>query len=105
MGFIDQTLELSSQAQSSADMEMSTMLGIGVALAIYVVAMSLIGEGPSEDERELHHRRVANLALIHIGRCRRRGEFLYQLFISHQLDYWLLIGLIGINLSKIVSLI
>ena len=96
---------LISQNQAQATMGMSTMLGIGVALGLYVVAMSLIGEGPQEDEREAHHRRIANRTAMITGTIILSIGVLYQLFVIHQLDYWLLIALMGINLSKIVSLI
>ena len=96
---------LISQNQAADAMGMSTMLGIGVALAIYVMAMSLVGEGPSEDERELHHRRVANRTAMIAGTIILSVGVLYQLFVTHQLDYWLLVALMGINLSKIISLI
>ncbi|HMR55622.1 MAG TPA: hypothetical protein PKD34_03465 [Candidatus Doudnabacteria bacterium] len=94
-----------SQAQSTEAMTMPVMLGIGVALAIYVVAMSLVGEGPKEDEREAHHRMIANRTAMITGSIILSIGVLYQVFISHQLDYWLLIALMTINLSKIISLI
>lgn len=96
---------LISQNQAQTTMGMSTMLGIGVALGLYVIAMSLIGEGPEEDERETHHRRIANRVAMIAGTIILSVGVLYQLFVVHQLDYWLLIALMGINLSKIISLI
>lgn len=96
---------LISQNQAQTTMGMSTMLGIGVALGLYVIAMSLIGEGPQEDERETHHRRIANRAAMVTGTIILSIGVLYQLFVAHQLDYWLLIALMGVNLSKIISLI
>ncbi len=96
---------LISQTQSTEAMKMPAMVSIGVALAIYVVAMSLVGEGPKEDEREAHHRMIANRAAMIAGSVILSLGVLYQVFISHQLDYWLLVALMGINLSKIVSLI
>lgn len=96
---------LISQNQAQATMGMTTMLGIGVALGLYVVAMSLVGEGPQEDERETHHRRLANRTALITGTIILSAGVIYQLFINHQLDYWLLLGLMGINLSKIISLI
>lgn len=96
---------LISQNQAETTMGMSTMLGIGMALGLYVIAMSLIGEGPQEDEREAYHRRMANRAAMIAGTVLLSIGVLYQLFVVHQLDYWLLIALMGINLSKIISLI
>ena len=96
---------LISQTQSADAMGMSTMVGISVALGIYVVAMSLIGEGPKEDERETQHRWLANRTALLTGTIVLSIGVLYQLFISHQLAYWLLIALITINFSKIISLI
>lgn len=96
---------LLSQSQADASMTMGTMVGITVALGIYVVAMSLIGEGPEEDERETHHRRIANRVAMITGTIILSLGLTYQIFISHQLDYWLLVALMGINLSKIISLI
>jgi hypothetical protein len=96
---------LISQTQTTDAMAMGTMVGISLALGLYVVAMSLVGEGPLEDERETHHRMLANRAALISGTIVLSLGVLYQLFISHQLDYWLLLALMGINLSKIVSLI
>jgi dipeptide/tripeptide permease len=94
-----------SQSQATDSMGMGTMLGISAALIVYVVAMSLVGEGPQADERELLHRRVANRVAMITGTVILSIGVLYQLFITHHLDYWLLIALVGINLSKIISLI
>ncbi len=96
---------LLSQTQSQDAMGMSTMLGVSVALGLYVVAMSLVGEGKTEDERELHHRRIANRWAMITGTLILSLGVIYQLFVTHQLDYWLLVALMGVNLSKIVSLI
>ncbi len=86
------------------DMSMPTMLSISVLLVIYVVAMSLVGEGKSMDEREEAHRYKASRIALIIGTIVMSVGVLYQLF-THNLDYWILAGLIGINLSKIISLI
>ena len=96
---------LISQNQADNTMGMSTMLGIGVALGLYVVAMSLVGEGPQEDERETHHRRIATRVAMIAGTIILSMGVIYQIFVTHQLDYWLLVALMGINLSKIISLI
>ncbi len=96
---------LVSQNQSNETMGMGTMLGISVALGLYVVAMSVVGEGKAEDERDLHHRRVANRVAMMTGTIILSLGVIYQIFVTHQLDYWLLISLMGINLSKITSLI
>jgi hypothetical protein len=40
---------LISQTQTTDAMAMGTMVGISLALGLYVVAMSLVGEGPLED--------------------------------------------------------
>jgi hypothetical protein len=94
-----------SISQNGGSMAMSQMLGVSAGLVLYTVAMSLIGEGPSTDERGTHHRYVSNRAAMIAGTIVFSVGVIYQLFISHHLDYWLLIGLIVMNLSKIVSLI
>ncbi|HMQ01829.1 MAG TPA: hypothetical protein PKD79_02030 [Candidatus Doudnabacteria bacterium] len=96
---------LLSQKQTNDAMAMGTMVGISLALGIYVVAMSLVGEGPKEDERETHHRQLANRVAMVTGTTILSAGVLYQLFVTHQLDYWLLVALMAINLSKIISLI
>ncbi len=97
---------LISQASTAATpMSMGTMVGISAALVIYVVGMSLIGEGPKEDERETMHRQLANRVALIVGSSLLSIGVLYQLFISHQLNYLALIVLMVINLSKIISLI
>ena len=96
---------LLSQSNADAAMSMGTMIGISAALVVYVVAMSLVGEGPKEDEREVYHRQIANRNAMIAGTAILSVGVLYQLFITHVIDYWLLAALMGVNLSKIVSLI
>lgn len=86
-------------------MSMPQMLGVGAFLVLYTVAMSLVGETPNADEREILHRRLSNRAGLIAGIVIFSLGILYQMFISHMVDYWLLMGLITINLTKIVSLI
>ena len=90
--------------EKAASMSMEKMLSISVLLSLYVVAMSLVGEGQTEDERALHHRYLANRSALIAGTIFLSVGVLYQLF-THSLDYWLLAGLITINLVKIISLI
>jgi hypothetical protein len=94
-----------SISENGASMATSQMLGVSAALVLYTVAMSLIGEGPVTDERDRHHRYVSNRAAMIAGTVVFSTAIIYQLFISHNLDYWLLVGLIAMNLTKIVSLI
>lgn len=86
-------------------MSMPQMLSIGAFLAIYTVALSLVGLGKAEDEREHNHRYlssrialVASSAVISLG-------IIIQLFANHHLDLWLLGSLIILNITKIISLI
>ena len=88
----------------SDSMSMQQMISVSVFLGIYVVAMSLVGEGKMVDERELQHRYTSNRLALITGTIILSAGILVQLF-NHKLDYWLLAGLIGINLVKIVSLI
>ena len=90
--------------QGRADMSMKQMVSISVLLGLYVVGMSLAGEGQAGDEREVHHRYVANRAALICGTIVLSAGVLYQLF-NHSLDSWLLVGLVTINLVKIISLI
>lgn len=86
-------------------MSMPQMLGFSAALILYSVGMSFVGEGINQDEREVHHKNLANRAGLVAGIIIFSIGILYQLFITHNIDYWLLAGLITINLTKIVSLI
>ena len=91
--------------QSDSDnMSMEKVLSVCALLAVYVVAMSLVGEGQTSDERDVQHRYIANRAALIAGTIVLSSAVFYQLF-THQLDYWLLGGLITINLVKIISLI
>ena len=85
-------------------MSMKEMVSVSALLAIYAVAMSIVGEGKTEDERAIHHRYLSNRAALAAGTIFLSVAVLYQLF-THRLDYWLLLGLIVINLVKITSLI
>jgi hypothetical protein len=86
-------------------MGMSQMLGASAALILYTIAMSFVGEGANLDERETLHKNLANRAGLVAGTVIFSVGILFQLFAQHKVDYWLLAGLIVINLTKIVSLI
>src|SRR3989338_7940384 len=88
----------------SDSMSMGQMISVSVFLGFYIVAMSLVGEGKTIDERDLQHRYTSNRLALVAGSIVLSIGVLVQLF-SHNLDYWLLAGLIAINLVKIVSLI
>ncbi len=91
--------------QGTDAMSMKQMLSVSALLAVYVVAMSVVGEGKTADEREQSHRYISNRAGLIAGTIILSLGIIYQMFFSHRLDYWLLGGLIVINLTKIVSLI
>lgn len=85
-------------------MSMPQMISVSAFLGIYTVVMSLVGEGKTTDERELQHRYAANRYGLIGGTVVLSFGVLVQLF-THTMDYWLLAGLIAINLIKIISLI
>lgn len=85
-------------------MSMPQMVSVSVLLGVYAVAMSMIGEGKARDERELSHRYTANRLALVSGTLVLSAGVLVQLY-AHALDFWLLGGLIAINLVKIVSLV
>ena len=86
-------------------MGMHQMLGVSAALILYTIAMSFVGEGQNQDERQVQHKNISNRAGLVAGSIIFSLGILYQLFIKHSVDYWLLAGLIVINLTKIISLI
>ncbi len=86
-------------------MSMPQMLGVSAFLGLYTIAMSLVGETGLTDERDILHRNLSNRAGLIAGLVILSFGTLYQMFISHMVDYWLLSGLIIINLTKIISLI
>ncbi len=88
----------------SDSMPMPQMLGVSAFLVLYTVAISLVGETGVADERDILHRNLANRPGLMAGTVVLSIGVLYQLF-THNLDYWLLVSLIVINLTKIVSLI
>ena len=85
-------------------MGMAQMFSISLLLGFYVVAMSFVGEGKVADEREMLHRYISNRSALIAGSVALSVGVLYQLF-THTVDYWLLAGLIVINVVKILSLI
>lgn len=85
-------------------MGMPKMIVTCIALAGYVILLSLIGEGKEADEREGYHRFIANRGAVITGATILSIGIIYQLF-HHQLDYWLLGALIGMNIVKIVLLV
>ena len=86
-------------------MGMNQMLGVSAALVLYTIGMSFVGEGKNQDERQYLHKNMSNRAGLLTGTIIFSLGILYQLFVSHSVDYWLLVGLIVINLTKIISLI
>lgn len=86
-------------------MSMPEMLGICTILVIYTVGICFVGEGTNLDERDILHRNIANRFGLITGNIIFSLGLIYQIFISHSLDFWLLAGLIGINLTKLISLI
>lgn len=87
------------------NMATNQMVGISAALVLYTIAMSFVGEGKNQDERSVLHKNLANRAGLIAGTIVFSVAVLYQLFFKHAVDYWLLVGLIVINLTKIISLI
>lgn len=96
---------ISQSTDGTMSMSMTQALSLAGLLALYTVAMSLVGEGKLEDEREQQHRYIANRAGLIAGTTLLAVALMFQLFITHHIDYWLLTGLIVINLTKIISLI
>lgn len=88
----------------SSAMGMQQIVGVSAGLILYVIAISFVGEGKVVDERAGLHRYLSNRAGLISGTIVFSVGILYQLF-THHLDYWLLVGLITINLTKIISLI
>ena len=89
---------------SGQGMSMNQVITVCSFLILYTVGMSFVGEMKAEDERDLAHKFTASRAGIIAGTIILSIGILVQLF-THHLDYWLLAGLIGINVTKIVSLI
>ena len=91
-------------AKDGDAMTMPVILSICGAFSLYVVGMSIVGEGRSVDEREMSHRYTSARVALIAGTAFLSLAVVYQL-LTHQLDYWLLAGLVVINLAKILSLI
>jgi hypothetical protein len=87
----------------TAAMSMQQMVSVSVLLGLYVVGMSLVGEGKIVDERDMHHRYLANRFALLAGTIALSVGVLYQVF-THKLDLWLLAALIVMNLVKIITL-
>ena len=92
-------------SQPMDSMTMSQMLSVSALLVLYTIAISLVGETNNLDERDVMHRNLANRAALIAGTVIFSIGLIYQMFITHELDWWLLAGLIVINLTKITSLI
>lgn len=91
-------------SQRGSGMGMSQEIGVAGALVLYTIGMSLVGEGVNADERQQLHKNLSNRAGLVAGTIVFSVGILYQLFFTHQIDYWLLSGLIVVNLTKLVSL-
>lgn len=85
-------------------MSMKQVAGVSAVLVIYTIGISLVGEIKNTDEREIAHRNWSNRLALIVGTVFLSAAALFQLF-RHATDYWLLAGLMAINLTKIISLI
>jgi len=88
----------------AGSMSMPIKICSSAILVAYAVLMSLVGEGKSADERESHHRYLANRYALVVGTLVLSAGLIWQLF-QHVLDLWLLAGLVAINLAKALTLI
>ena len=86
-------------------MGMHQMLGLSAALILYTIGMSFVGEGKNQDERQVLHKNLSNRVGLLAGTIIFSLGILYQLLAKHSVDYWLLAGLVAINLTKLISLI
>lgn len=86
-------------------MSMPAMLSVSAVLVLYTIGVSLAGETNNTDERDILHRNISNRAALIAGTVIFSIGLIYQMFISHMLDWWLLAGLIMVNLTRIISLI
>lgn len=90
---------------NSGAMSTPQVLGICAFLALYTVALSLVGEGKVVDEREQTHRYLSNRTALIASTAVISLGVIIQLFVTHHLDFWLLGSLVVLNLTKIISLI
>ncbi len=86
-------------------MSMPALISICTFLVLYSVLISLAGEIKSEDEREILHRNLSNRLATVAATLFISGGLIYQIFIIHRIDWWLLATIIVINITKITSLI
>jgi len=87
------------------NMSMPAIISICTFLVLYSVLISLAGEIKSEDEREVLHRNLSNRMATVAATLFISGGLIYQIFITHLIDWWLLATIIVINITKITSLI
>lgn len=86
-------------------MSMPAIVSICTFLVLYSVLISLAGETKCADEREILHRNLSNRIATVAATIFISGGLIYQIFITHHIDWWLLATIITINISKITSLI
>ncbi|MBP6859149.1 MAG: hypothetical protein KBC69_00795 [Candidatus Magasanikbacteria bacterium] len=87
------------------EMSMPALISACTFLVLYSIFISLAGETKCEDEREILHRNLSNRVATIAATLFISGGLIYQIFVIHHIDWWLLITLIIINLTKITSLI
>jgi hypothetical protein len=92
-------------SQNGSTMSTNQALAISGALLLHALAISLIGGKVTADETEANYRSIASRAGMIAGTIILTIGIIYQLFVTHTIDYWLLVGLIGINLVQLVTLI
>ncbi|MBP6859602.1 MAG: hypothetical protein KBC69_03220 [Candidatus Magasanikbacteria bacterium] len=87
------------------EMSMPNIISICTALVLYSILISITGETRCEDEREVLHRNLSNRAALIAGTFVISAGLIYQMFVSHTVNWWLLTVIIVINITKISSLI
>lgn len=86
-------------------MSMPTLISICTLLVLYSVFISLAGETKCEDEREVLHRNLSNRMATITSTLFISSGLIYQIFVTHHIDWWLLATIITINITKITGLI
>ncbi len=89
----------------SGQMDTTQALAVSGSLVLYTIALAFVGETKNQTAEELNQKNTATKAAYISATIVFSLGVIYQILVSNNLDWWLLGGLVVMNLTKLISLI
>lgn len=89
----------------SGQMDTTQALAVSGSLVLYTIALAFVGETKNQTAEESNQKNTATKAAYISATIVFSLGVIYQILVSKNLDWWLLGGLVVMNLTKLISLI